>query len=165
MLRIILVLFYFSLLKYIVLIIGSPLFAWLSEETETVIEKKESPVTKEAIIKSSIRGIRQALRNCGWQSVYMLALILLSLIPVIGWITPVIALLVECYYFGFAMLDFPLAREGFNRQTSITFSGQHKGLAIGNGILFYAMHLLIPLAPAYAVVAGTITINKVKYAG
>lgn len=40
MLRLVLVLFYFSLFKYLILIIGSPLFAYLSEKTEAIIENK-----------------------------------------------------------------------------------------------------------------------------
>jgi CysZ protein len=35
-------------------------------------------------------------------------------------------------------------------------------LAIGNGILFYMMHLVIIFAPAYAIIAATLTIHKVK---
>lgn len=41
MLRLILVLFYFSLFKYAILIIGSPLFTYLSEKTEAIIDQKE----------------------------------------------------------------------------------------------------------------------------
>ena len=41
MLRLILVLFYFSLFKYLILIIGSPIFAYLSEKTEAIMEDKE----------------------------------------------------------------------------------------------------------------------------
>jgi CysZ protein len=45
---------------------------------------------------------------------------------------------------------------------SMAFTGRHKGLAIGNGLLFYAMHALIILAPAYAIIAATLSVNKVK---
>ena len=41
MLRLILFLFYFSLFKYLILIIGSPVFAYLSEKTEATLEDKE----------------------------------------------------------------------------------------------------------------------------
>ena len=41
LLWLILMLFYFSLFKYIFLIVGSPLFAWLSEKTEAIIEGKK----------------------------------------------------------------------------------------------------------------------------
>ena len=164
MLRLILVLFYFSLLKYLILIIGSPLFAYLSEKTEAMADEKEHDVDRKVLKKDSIRGIKMALRNAVWQTIYLLALVLLSLIPVIGWITPVIALFMECYYFGFSMLDYSFARVNFTPAQSIAFVGRHKGLAIGNGLLFYAMHGLILLAPGYAIIGATLTVHKVKNA-
>jgi CysZ protein len=102
------------------------------------------------------------LRNAVWQSVYLAGLFILSLIPLIGWITPVIALLMECYYFGFSMLDYSFARNEFTEDQSVSFTGHHRGLAIGNGLLFYLMHAVIVLAPAYAVVAATLSVHKVK---
>jgi CysZ protein len=53
-----------------------------------------------------------------------------------------------------------------NSAESIEFIGQHKGLAIGNGIVFYLMHFVLVigwvLAPAYAVIAGTISMHQIK---
>jgi CysZ protein len=164
MLRLISVLFYFSFFKYLILIIGSPVFAYLSEKTEANIDGKEHSFNWSELKKDCIRSSKLALRNCGWQTVYLIALLLLSLIPVAGWITPLIALLMECYYFGFAMLDYSLARKGFNPSQSIQFVGRHKGLAMGNGLLFYLLHIIVLLAPAYAIIAGTLTIQKVKSA-
>lgn len=162
MLRLVLVLSYFSFFKYIILIIGSPLFAYLSEKTEATLEGKEYSFDWSSIKKDCMRSIKLDLRNCGWQSVYLITLIILSLIPVVGWITPVIALLMECYYFGFSMLDYSFARASFSPSQSIQFTGRHKGLAIGNGFLFYAMHILVILAPAYAVIAATLSVHKMK---
>jgi len=162
MLRLIMVLFYFSLFKYLILIIGSPVFAYLSEKTEAIIENKEHSFNWPELKKDCIRNSKLALRNCGWQSLYLVTLILLSLIPVVGWITPIIALLMECYYFGFSMLDYSFARVNFTPAQSAALTGRHKGLAIGNGFLFYIMHIVIILAPAYAVIAATLCVHKVK---
>jgi CysZ protein len=162
MLMLILVLFYFSLFKYLILIIGSPLFAYLSEKTEAIIENKEHSFNWKELKKDTARSIRIALRNCFLQMLYFTGLVLMSLLPVIGWITPIIALLMECYYYGFSMLDYSFARSSFTPQQSIRFIGRHKGLAIGNGILFYLMHIAIILAPAYAIVAATLSVHKVK---
>lgn len=162
MLRLILVLFYFSFFKYMILIIGSPVFAYLSEKTEAIIEGKEHVFNWKDLKKDCFRSIKLAIRNAGWQSVYLIALILLSLIPVVGWITPVIALLMECYYFGFSMLDYSFARAGFTPAQSIAFTGRHKGLAIANGLIFYIIHIIIILAPAYAIIAATLSVHKVK---
>ena len=164
MLRLILVLLYFSLFKYLILIMGSPVFAYLSEKTEAIMEGKEHVFNWSDLKKDCMRSIRMAFRNGSWQFFYLFCLMLLSLIPVVGWITPVIALLMECYYFGFSMLDYSYARVNFTPAQSIAFTGRHKGLAIGNGLLFYIMHVLIVLAPAYAIIAATLCVHKVKNA-
>lgn len=166
LLWLILLLFYFSLFKYIFLIVGSPLFAYLSERTETIIEGKDFPFSFSQFIKDMQRGIKIAARNSLWQTVYMLSILLLSLIPLIGWLTPILALLVECYYYGFSMLDYSMERHKRTAAESIFFIGNHKGLAIGNGLIFYMMHL-VPvlgwiLAPAYSVVAATLSIHPLK---
>jgi CysZ protein len=157
-----LLLFYFSFFKYICLIIGSPVFAYLSRKTESIIENDDhSPGWSE--IKGEMgRGIYIAMRNCCWQTIYLVGLILLCLIPVVGWITPLIVLVVECYYYGFSMLDYGFARNSFSSSKSIQFIGRHQGLAISNGFLFYLMHVVVILAPAYAIIAATLTVHKVK---
>lgn len=165
-LRLVLVFFYFSLFKFLFLILGSPLFAYLSEKTAAILEGKDFPFSLAQLAKDAWRGTRLALRNMLWQTVYMLALVLLTLIPVAGWIVPVIALFVECYYYGASMLDYSLERAKLNLSESIDFMAKHRGLAIGNGIGFYLMHAFVlvgwVLAPAYAVVAGTLSLHKIK---
>lgn len=166
MIRIILVFFYFSLFKYLFLIIGSPLFAYLSEKTEALIEGKEYPFSWKQMAKDVVRGIRLALRNTLWQTVYGISILILSFFPLAGWITPVISLFVECYFYGFSMLDYSAERHNLSASESIEFIGKHKGLAIGNGIVFYGMHL-VPivgwiLAPSYAVIAATISLYHQK---
>ena len=162
MLHMVLMLFYFSLFKYLFLIIGSPLFAFLSEKTEAIMEGKDFPFSFTQLIKDIIRGIRIALRNMLWQTVYAVSIFILAFTPVIGWTTPLIALMVECYYLGFSMLDYSCERHKLSTSQSIAFIGKHKGLAIGNGMIFFLMHL-IPflgwvLAPGYAVIAATISL-------
>jgi CysZ protein len=161
-LTLLLLLFYFSLFKYVWLIVGSPLFAWLSERTEALIEGKEFPFNLQQFLKDVWRGTRLALRNTVWQTVYIVAIIILGLIPLVGWAAPLFALFIECYYYGFSMLDYSCERHKLSPAESIRYVGSHKGLAIGNGLVFYGMHL-VPilgwlLAPAYAVIAATISL-------
>ncbi|PWU01730.1 MAG: hypothetical protein C5B52_06835 [Bacteroidetes bacterium] len=166
MLWLILMLLYFSWFKYIWLIVGSPIFGYLSEKTESIIEGKEYPFNFKLLVKDIIRGIRLALRNTLWQTVYTISILILSFIPVVGWVTPVLALFVECYYYGFSMLDYSSERHRLSPAQSIEFIGKHKGLAIGNGLMFYFMHGIIVigwiLAPAYAVIAATISLYHQK---
>ncbi len=162
----VLMLFYFSLFKFLFLIIGSPLFAYLSEKTEAIMEGSDYPFSISQLLKDILRGIQLAGRNSLWQTIYSISIIIFSLIPVIGWLTPVMAILIDCYYYGFSMLDYSMERKRKSIAESIYFIGSHKGLAIGNGIVFYLMHFLPIigwiLAPSYSVVAATLSLYPLK---
>lgn len=163
---IILILFYFSLFKYLVLILGSPVFAYLSKKTEAILEGREHSVMGAVLFNDAWRGIKLVFRNMLWQTFFFITLILLTLVPVAGWITPLIAIFLECYYYGFSMFDYSCARHKIRPAQSIEFIGRHRGLSIGNGLVFYLMHVLIGvgwvLAPAYAVIAANLSLYKVK---
>ena len=165
-LQIILMLVYFSWFKFLFLIIGSPVFAWLSEKTEAIINHSDYPFNFKKFTKDITRGIQIALRNTLWQTVYSISILILSLIPLIGWASPVLAIFIECYYFGFSMLDYTSERKGLSSAESIDFIGRHKGLAIGNGMVFFMMHALPfvgwVLAPGYSVIAATLSFQESK---
>ncbi|MDQ2718912.1 MAG: EI24 domain-containing protein [Bacteroidota bacterium] len=163
-LQLILMMFYFSWFKYLILIIGSPLFAYLTEKTEAITSNKKYLFSIKRFFNDAIRGIRIALRNTLWQTVYTVSILFLALIPVLGWVTPLLALFIEFYYFGFSMLDYTSERKGLSSAESIDFINHHKGLAIGNGMIFYLMHLL-PIvgwifAPGYSVIAATLSLQQ-----
>ena len=101
-------LFYFSLFKYLFLIVGAPLFAYLSEKTASILEGKEHPFVFKDFIKQAIRGMYIAIRNSLWQMVYLLTILIICIIPIVGWFTPFMVLLIECYYLGFSMLDYSM---------------------------------------------------------
>jgi CysZ protein len=165
-LQLVLMLFYFSLFKYIFLIIGSPVFSYLSEKTGAIMENKEFPFSFNQLLKDITRSVKLALRNSLWQTVYILSILILSFIPFIGWFTPFFAILIEAYYLGFSMLDYSCERNKLSASQSIAFISDHKGLAIGNGIVFYLMHLFVGvgwiLAPSYSVIAATISLYKTR---
>ncbi len=166
MVRILFVFFYFSFFKYFFLIVGSPVFAYLSEKTESIIEGREFPFSWPQLLKDILRGIRLSLRNLLWQTVYTVSILILSFIPVVGWISPMLSLFAECYYYGFSMIDYSCERRKLGPAESIRFITDHKGLAIGNGLLFYLMHL-VPLlgwvlAPSYAVIAATLSVREIE---
>lgn len=162
----ILMFFYFSLFKYMWLILGSPIFAYLSERTSSIIEGREYPFSWAQLLRDMGRGIRLSLRNSLRQGAYTVGLLLLALVPLAGWTTPLLSVFLECYYYGFSMIDYSCERRGLDAKASIAYVGRHRGLAIGNGAVFYLMHAVIGigwvLAPSYAVVAATISMYEVE---
>ncbi len=165
MIKLIMLLFWFSVFKYLFLIIGSPVFAYLSEKTASIIEGKDFPFSYAQLFKDMWRGIKLAFRNTLWQTFFILCILIVSLFPVLGWISPLILVFIECYYYGFSMIDYSCERHQLSPKESIAFVSKHKGLAIGNGMVFYLLHFL-PLigwifAPVYAVVAATLSLYKI----
>ncbi|MGX5820150.1 EI24 domain-containing protein [Chitinophaga lutea] len=164
--RVVFLLLYFSFFKYLFLIVGSPLFAYLSEKTEAIMQGKDFPFSFGQLLQDVWRGIRLSFRNMLYQTVLMLILAILAFIPILGWLTPLVSLLVECYYFGFSMMDYSFERRQWTMRQSIRYIGQHKGMAVGNGVVFY-LGMFIPfigwiLAPCYAVIAATIHLQQQK---
>ena len=78
MIQLVALLFYFSLFKYLFLIIGSPVFAYLSEKTESIMEGREFPFSFTQLLKDIVRGIKIALRNMLWQTVYTISIFILA---------------------------------------------------------------------------------------
>lgn len=156
---------YFSLVRSIFLIIGSPIFAYLSEKTSAILEGRIQPIETSKMVADIKRSIQLSVRNFFWQTIYILSILIISFIPLIGWLTPLLVMIIECYYFGFSMVDYSLERKKLSAVQSRFFIGHHKGFAIGNGMVFYSMHL-IPvigwvLAPAYAIIAATVSVYPI----
>jgi CysZ protein len=155
---------YLSLAKYLWLFLASPLLRYLNGVI--AFHLGETNATKSNTLSPSMgRALGMPLRNLLWQSVYLLALFLLALVPIAGWVIPFFALLIECYFWGFSMLDYAFSVRNLDYKNTISFSGGHKGYALGNGIIFYLLHL-IPIAgwvaaPFYTQVAAALLCDQV----
>ena len=68
--------------------------------------------------------------------------------------------MVQAYYAGFGNIDYTLERH-FNYKDSISFVKQHRGFAIGNGIIFM-LFLLIPIIGVILVLPLSVTAASTK---
>lgn len=164
--RILFILLYFSLYKYLILIIMSPILALLSEKVDELINGTKYPLNIPQLIKDIFRGIMIAVRNLFLELFFTFLFWLGSFIPLVGMAAPVGMFLVQSYYYGFSMMDYTNERLKMGVGESIRFINLHKGLAIANGSVFYLL-FLIPfigwmIAPAYGVVAATLSTLKVR---
>ena len=161
-----LLLFYFALFKYVFLIFFAPLFAYLHLRIVAIQEVIPFKFNQKEYLKLVLRSIKVNLNNMLWQTVYLIPIVLVCTLPVLGWFTPLFTILLESYFLGFAMMDFGLATEKQNKSLSSTYLRRHKGLPIGNGIVFYLLHLLPIIgwvtAPFYALVAAHLNTQEIK---
>ncbi|PCH67587.1 MAG: hypothetical protein COC01_05465 [Bacteroidetes bacterium] len=164
LIRVILILMYLMVYKYVVLIIMSPFMAILSEKIEKIVTETQYSFHFSQFIKDVIRGSFLAIKNMFIELVLIAVLMILSFVPLLNFITPVMILLVQGYFFGFSLIDYTNERKKLSVKESAKFVSEHKGLSIGIGLGFYGL-LLIPvlgllLAPTYGVTAATLSVLK-----
>jgi CysZ protein len=148
-----------SVYKYLFLALASPLFAWLSESAAEALQGRTYPFSLGQFLHDAGRGILISLRNFLAQLSLTILLFILSLIPAVGWIFSLCILLLDCYYYGFSMMDYNCERHRMSMRTARGYIRKHAGLAIGNGLVMY-FSLAIPflgaaiIAPLSAVAAA-----------
>jgi CysZ protein len=164
--KILLFLLFSSVSKFIVLILMSPVMAFLSEKTEEIMTGNRIPFDTKLFIKNFVRGIGIAIRNTFLQLGIVVLCMLICWIPVLGWISPVFLLLCSYYFYGFSMMDYVNERRNMNISGSVAFVRSRRTLAATNGFVF-AMIFAIPFvgvlaAPVLAPVAACIAMLKLE---
>jgi CysZ protein len=152
---------------YIIIILMSPLLAYLSEKTEQILTGKKYSTSILQIIKDVIRGITIAIRNLLLEILFMIMAFLVSFIPVIGWIGTIVLFLVSSYYYGFSFIDYINERKKLTIRESISVGQKYKWIAISNGAVF-SVSLFIPFCGTFislfvsiiAVVAATLAMQR-----
>lgn len=163
--QIIFILVYMSIYKYLVLIIMSPLLAVLADKTSRLITGRKVPYTFRQLIKDVWRGILLVFRNIFIELFFIVVCFFIGYIPIIKFACPVFLFLLSMYFYGFSMIYFSNECYRLKINHSVRFVRRNNGFAIANGLIFYGI-LVIPVigilvAPAYAVVAATIGVNKI----
>jgi CysZ protein len=164
--KVLLFLLFASMLKYIVLIICSPILAILSERIDEILTGTKIPFDFGQFIKDMLRGILVTLRNMILEFLIWLACLLFTLIPllgwVLGWLTIPFRYIIGWYFLGFSMMDYSYERRRMKISEGVRFTRRHKGIAIANGFVF-SLLLMIPflgisIAPVLSCVAATLAV-------
>lgn len=146
-----------KIIKYVVLILMSPVMALLSERTEKILTGNIYPFDLMQLLKDVWRGMLLATRNIivelGLLIVIWIANIFLTtIIPPISILTTPITLIlgivISAYFYGFSTIDYINERRKYNINKSYHFVRQNKSLAIGNGIVFWGL-INIPILGTY----------------
>ncbi len=133
---------------YIVLIVMSPVLAFLSEKTEKILTGHDYPFDIQQLMRDVVRGVLLALRNMFLEVLIIIGFFIIGLFPVIGWliglVSPIALLLVSAYFYGFSFTDYVNERQRLNVKQSVRLMRKNRGLITGNGLPF-ALILFIPI--------------------
>jgi CysZ protein len=182
---------YMFIFRYIILILLSPLLAYLSEKTEKKLTGETHPFSFSRFVKDVLRGIRIAFKNGIKEVGFSILFLIAQFIPVLGFLAPVAIFLTESYFFGFSMMDYYHERHRLSTGASNELIKKYKWVAIANGAVFNLMVLstslvmvafpfivglvlryllVIPvialsIAPIYSVIAATMAAIKIRETG
>ena len=136
----------------------SPLAARIQTEI-TGVPVYDPPFFSFTNFRLLLRGTALSLRNILKELWYVLWLLVLCLIPVIGWFSAIAIFFVQSFYSGFGNLDYSLEKY-YGIADSKKFAARYRWLAVGNGAAFLTL-LVVPIvgffiAPALSVAAATI---------
>lgn len=167
--RIILFFIYLSVNKYILLILLSPLMALLSEKTEALYYPSKQRFQLGQFVKDVLRGVALAFRNMSIELLILLLSFVIVWIPIIGWLSPFVLFILSCYFYGFSMIDYINERRKLTIHQSIAYINRHKGLAIGNGLIFALLFTLpyigVVMVASLAPVAAAIAVLDMEKVG
>lgn len=155
------------LYKHIIMALSAPFMSPVSEKIEAHLTGVEKHNHRNTSFKAQLwRGIRINMRNLAKELLITLPLLLLKFIPVVNIISTVLLFSVQAYYAGFGNMDYTLERH-FKYRESVKFVKKHKGIAVGNGIVFI-LFLFIPIIgvilvlPLSVTAASIETVNLIK---
>ncbi|MCK0155884.1 EI24 domain-containing protein [Cellulophaga sp. F20128] len=155
------------LYKHIIMALSAPFMSPVSEKIETYLTGIDNHQHRDTSFSEQLwRGIRINLRNLSKELLLTIPIVLIGFIPIIGMLSTVLLFLVQAYYAGFGNMDYTLERH-FKYKESIQFVQKHRGVAIGNGIVFM-LFLLIPILgiilvlPLSVTAASTKTVNLIQ---
>ncbi len=159
----------FILYKHIVMALSSPFMSPVSEKMERHLFPEFHEEIKQRKTSNSqqlVRGLRINIRNLIYELLITIPLLLLSLIPLVNFVTTPLIFLVQSYYAGFGNMDYTLERH-FNYRDSVHFVKKSRGYAIGNGIVFMFMALIpvlgvIIVLPISATAASKTTLELLR---
>jgi len=110
-----LLLFYFALFKYLFLFLFAPYFSYFHLRIEAINKNEVFIFNRRAYQKLLLRAWLLNVTNLLWQTVYLIPIVIICTLPIVGWFTPFFTIILECYFFGYAMLDYGLATEKQNK--------------------------------------------------
>ena len=141
--------------KHLVMILSAPFMGPISKKIEDDFTGVTSQTQVSSPLTLMFRSIKISSRNLFRELLLSIPILILGLIPLIGFFSLFLLFLMQAYFAGFGNMDYTLERH-FSYQKSIQFVKANKGIAIGNGLVFM-LFLLIPFVGVIFIIPFSVT--------
>jgi len=141
--------------KHLVMILSAPFMGPISKKIEDDFTGVTSQTQVSSPLTLMFRSIKISSRNLFRELLLSIPILILGLIPFIGFFSLFLLFLMQAYFAGFGNMDYTLERH-FSYQKSIQFVKANKGIAIGNGLVFM-LFLLIPFVGIILIIPFSVT--------
>lgn len=161
-----------TLVKYLTLVLLSPMLSRLSEVMDSKTSGRKFDLSTGQYLKDVARGISITLRNMLLEYAFIFAGFLVCFLfpPAVFVVTPVL-FFISCYYYGFTMMDYSCERHRLSIREGAAFIHKNKSLVCGIGcclLLVLKMPTLLGdlaglcIGPAAACIGATLAFNRLK---
>lgn len=133
-------------MKYVILIITSPLLAYLSEKAEEIITGNTYPFNLAQFLKDILRGILITLRNLFLELIFIgIGFVISFFVPLLTPFVTIALYMLNCYFMGFSMFDYMAERKKMGIGQSVQYMRRNMGRVFGLGLAFNLISI-IPFA-------------------
>ena len=128
---------------FFLLLLLIPIFTLISDEVNYKIRGVKNNFSLQQFIADSIRGLKITLRNLAYQYISILLILFFlrfftsNIVFVI--LGKAIIFIITSYFYGFSLMDYAMENHQMNYKKSVAFMRSHIGLAIGLGLVYYAI--------------------------
>lgn len=135
----------FNFMRYILIIMMSPVLSVVSERVERIITGNKYKFNLKQLIKDIKRTINLAIRNIFWEfglvyggavAIYIICFLFSIPDGIKQFIYGQYAMVIAFYYYGFGFIDYMNERQRLTIRESVKFVKKHRGFAIGLGLVF-----------------------------
>ncbi|MCB9195559.1 MAG: EI24 domain-containing protein [Flavobacteriales bacterium] len=135
----------FSFMRYVLIILLSPILSIVSERVERILTGNSYKFNLKQLLKDIKRAMNLAIRNIIWELgiVYSIILSYLIISKIVGFsdrmdafVTGGVSMCFAFYYYGFGFMDYMMERMRMNLQESVKFVRERRGFAVALGSVF-----------------------------
>ncbi|ASS50274.1 MAG: hypothetical protein A3D31_11960 [Candidatus Fluviicola riflensis] len=149
----------YVIIQFIVLTLLSPFNSFLSEKFDSEISGREFKTSFIQILNDLLRAVFVVMIAITFEITCIIGWWMLSWIPGLGYLDPIMYWLISAFFFGFAFYDYSLERHGVSTLGSIGFSFSKMSYMLVTGSIFMLIFMIpyigLFIAPVLATFIST----------